>query len=167
LKRKQKKKKEEEENAKPWSKLHMSILMGRHPAFVGQRSGLQEMIESRGHACMFTPKFHPEVAWIELYWAKAKRWTRDRIDRSWAGLKAAIFVALGMPGEEGEGEEESNISSLHRQRFSRKTRDFCRVYGMGATVGTVDRLRKLLKECRRRITMHKQHRSASTAGVYD
>ena len=138
---------------------------------MNQQSALQKLIEGRGHLCMFTPKFHPELAWIELYWAKAKRWTRGRLDRSWAGLKKAMWVAMGRKGGGGAGSSSSsssssssnNISSLHRQRFARKARDYVRAYAAGATVGTVDALRKLLKDCRQ-FYSYRQHRAARTGG---
>ena len=56
----------------------------------------QEMIEDYGHMCLFTPKFHPELAFIELYWAQAKQYTRDRLDRSWKGLKRSIWEVFGI-----------------------------------------------------------------------
>jgi hypothetical protein len=72
-----------------------------------------------------------------------------------------LWVASGRRG--GGGETSSNISSLHRQKFARKTRDFVRAYDAGATVGTVDALRKLLKECRQRYVF-KHHRGICTGG---
>lgn len=129
----------------------MRARLAKTPAFAEQKSAIEQLIESRGHLCMFTPKFHPELAWIELYWAKAKRCTRARPDRSWTGLKTWIWKALGRI----DGEEEENINSLHRQRFARKTRDFVRLYAEGATSATVDLLRKMARRAR-------CHRSAPT-----
>ena len=42
------------------------------PDFVGQKSQLEERIESRGHICDFYPKYHCELNFIEQYWGAAK-----------------------------------------------------------------------------------------------
>jgi hypothetical protein len=80
---------------KLWSAPHMRWLMGIRPNFLNVKSHLQELIESRGHMCLFTPKFHAELAFVELYWAKSKRFTRKRSDGTWRGLKAAIWRSVG------------------------------------------------------------------------
>jgi len=42
------------------------------PDFVGQKSALEELVESRGHICDFYPKYHCELNFIEMYWGAAK-----------------------------------------------------------------------------------------------
>jgi hypothetical protein len=32
-----------------------------------------ELVQSRGHVCIFSPKCHPELAWIEYCWGMAKK----------------------------------------------------------------------------------------------
>jgi hypothetical protein len=39
---------------------------------VGQKSKLQEFIESHSHLCDFYPKYHCELNFIEQYWGAAK-----------------------------------------------------------------------------------------------
>lgn len=47
-------------------------LLFMQPDFVGQKSRLQEFIESRHHICDFYPKYHCELNFIEQYWGAAK-----------------------------------------------------------------------------------------------
>jgi hypothetical protein len=47
-------------------------LLFTQPDFEGQKSQLQELIESRGHICDFYPKYHCKLNFIELYWGAAK-----------------------------------------------------------------------------------------------
>jgi len=47
---------------------------------------IQELIVSRGHHCIFLPKYHPELNFIERYWSRVKWYARQaqRRDRRWA-----------------------------------------------------------------------------------
>jgi hypothetical protein len=36
------------------------------------KSGLEELIESRGHLCDFYPKYHCKLNFIEQYWGAVK-----------------------------------------------------------------------------------------------
>jgi hypothetical protein len=40
--------------------------------FAEQKSLVQETIEAVGHLCLFFPKFHCELNFIELFWAQVK-----------------------------------------------------------------------------------------------
>lgn len=42
------------------------------PDFVSQHGMLQELVEGRGHAFIFYPKFHCELNFIEMVWGKSK-----------------------------------------------------------------------------------------------
>ena len=55
-----------------WSIPHMRMLLSSLPDFQSQKSRIHEVIESRGHICLFLPKFHCELNWIELYWCLIK-----------------------------------------------------------------------------------------------
>ena len=50
--------------------------------FATQKSLLEEMVESRGHLCMFIPKFHCELNPIERVWCHAKKHTRANCNGS-------------------------------------------------------------------------------------
>jgi hypothetical protein len=47
-------------------------LLFTQPDFEGQKSQLQELIESWGHICDFYPKYHCKLNFIEQYWGAAK-----------------------------------------------------------------------------------------------
>ncbi|RIA88243.1 hypothetical protein C1645_695321 [Glomus cerebriforme] len=42
------------------------------PDFLVQKSQLQEKIKKHGHKCIFYPKYHCELNYIEIYWDAAK-----------------------------------------------------------------------------------------------
>ena len=50
--------------------------------FATQKSLLEELVESRGHLCMFIPKFHCELNPIEGVWCHAKKQTRAHCNGS-------------------------------------------------------------------------------------
>ena len=79
-----------------WSVDHMKMLIGTLPDFKAQKSRIHGVITARGHLCLFLPKFHCELNWIELYWCLAKWHTRGRADLTWKGLKRSIWEAFGV-----------------------------------------------------------------------
>ena len=44
------------------------------PDFQEQKSMVQEVIEAAGHLCIFLPKFHCELNFIEFFWGAVKRY---------------------------------------------------------------------------------------------
>ena len=38
---------------------------------------VQETIEAAGHLCLFLPKFHCEINFIEFFWGAVKKYLRD------------------------------------------------------------------------------------------
>ena len=48
------------------------------------------------HCHMFTPKFHPELNFIERAWRRAKWFLRLFCDYSFPGLKSRLAVAMGL-----------------------------------------------------------------------
>ena len=79
-----------------WSVSHMKMLIESLPDFRDQKSRIHEVITERGHLCLFLPKFHCELNWIELYWCLAKWHTRGRADLTWKGLKRAMWEEFGV-----------------------------------------------------------------------
>jgi transposase len=69
-------------------------VMSLQPDFLSQKSLIAEVVEAAGHKCIFYPKFHPELNYIEYFWAEVKRFTREKCDYSWAGLKRTLPIAL-------------------------------------------------------------------------
>lgn len=72
---------------------NMRILKSQ-PDFLAQKPLVQEIIEAAGHACLFLPKFHCELNFIEYFWGSVKRHIRDHADGSFDTLKANLPQAL-------------------------------------------------------------------------
>jgi hypothetical protein len=49
------------------------------PDFSEQKSLVQETIETAGHVCLFLPKFHCELNFIEFFWGMVKKYLRDNL----------------------------------------------------------------------------------------
>jgi len=73
---------------------YMRHILSLQPDFLAQRSKLQVEIEKRGHKCIFYPKYHCELNYIEMYWGAAKRYTRENCNYTWAGLQKTVPEAL-------------------------------------------------------------------------
>src|SRR6266540_2049834 len=54
--------------------------------FLAQKGAIKELIENAGYKCIFFPKFHCELNFIERYWGVAKRYSCENCDYSWEGL---------------------------------------------------------------------------------
>lgn len=64
------------------------------PDFMAQRSLVQEVIEAAGHYCIFLPKFHCELNFIEFFWGAVKRYLRENCDYTFATLQENMPKAL-------------------------------------------------------------------------
>lgn len=69
-------------------------ILDLQPNFKEQTSLVQEVIESAGHLCIFLPKFHCELNFIEFFWGAAKRYLRENCDYSFATLQENMPKAL-------------------------------------------------------------------------
>lgn len=68
------------------------------------------MIEARGHVCLFLPKFHCELNFIEMFWGAAKRDTRANCNYKWnEGFRQTVIAAL------------NSVSTLTIRRFARRS----------------------------------------------
>ena len=74
----------------------MKRILSLEEDFKAQKSQLQEKIEKRGHICIFYPKYHCELNFIEMYWGAVKKYTRDNCDYTWSGLQKIILKALDL-----------------------------------------------------------------------
>jgi len=72
---------------------HKHILEGQ-PDFQAQRPLVQEIIEAAGHTCLFLPKFHCELNFIEYFWGSVKKILRDEADGTFETLKTNLPKAL-------------------------------------------------------------------------
>ena len=50
--------------------------------------------------CLFLPKFHCELNWIERYWGAANKYARNHCSYTLAGLRAIIPLALSQSLDE-------------------------------------------------------------------
>ena len=72
----------------------LEFLLSEQPDFQAQQNAIQEPILSRGHYCIFLPKYHPELNFIERYWSRVKWYARQKCDQTKAGLRTATDEAL-------------------------------------------------------------------------
>lgn len=79
-------------------------IMSLQPDFQAQRSLVQETIEAAGHLCIFLPKFHCELNFIEFFWGAVKKYLREHCDYSYSGLQENIPKAL----------ESVNLSTIRK-----------------------------------------------------
>ena len=84
-------------------------IIASQPDFIAQKSAIVELIESAGHTCVFYPKFHCELNFIEMYWGAAKRYTRNYCDYTWTGLQETVPRALDL------------VDIITIRRFARKS----------------------------------------------
>lgn len=69
-------------------------ILDLQPDFMEQKSLVQEVIEKAGHLCIFLPKFHCELNFIEFFWGAVKRYLREHCDYTFETLKENMPKAL-------------------------------------------------------------------------
>jgi len=69
-------------------------LLEVQPDFQEQRSLVQEVIEAAGHLCIFLPKFHCELNFIEYFWGAIKKYLHDHCDYTFITLQENLPKAL-------------------------------------------------------------------------
>ena len=64
----------------------LELLLSEQDDLRELQNTIQELIVSRGHHCIFLPKYHPELNFIERYLSRVKWYARQaqRRDRRWA-----------------------------------------------------------------------------------
>ena len=87
--------------------------------FRNQKSILEDTIVSAGHWCIFYPKFHPELNYIEYFWGSAKRYTRKHCNYNFKALKKVIPEALA----------STNLRTI--RRFCHRAQRYMSAYRMG------------------------------------
>jgi len=73
-------------------------ILDLQPDFKEQWSLVQEVIESAGHLCIFLPKFHCELNFIEFFWGAVKKYLRENCDYTFETLKTNLPCALASVG---------------------------------------------------------------------
>ena len=89
--------------------------------FLNEKGALQEIVESRGHILILSPKCHPELAscGIEYSWGKSKQYFRRKAnDMVAANLHSNIVKSIQL-----------NVLPVERiWKFERRSRDYRRMY---------------------------------------
>jgi hypothetical protein len=69
-------------------------ILDLQPDFQEQKSLVQEVIETAGHLCIFLPKFHCELNFIEFFWGAVKKYLRTNCDYTFKTLQDNMPNAL-------------------------------------------------------------------------
>src|ERR1700722_3007873 len=69
-------------------------ILGCQDDFRQQKSLVQETIEAAGHLCIFLPKFHCKLNYIEFFWGVVKKYLRDNCNYTFETLKTNLPDAL-------------------------------------------------------------------------
>ena len=99
----------------------MRRILSLQEDFKAQKSQLQEEIEKRGHKCIFYPKYHCELNFIEMYWGAAKRYARDHCDYTWLGLQKIVPIAL------------NSVPLITIRKYAQKSWRYMNIYRKGIT----------------------------------
>ena len=62
--------------------------------FLAQKGAIEELITKARHKCIFYPKFHCELNFIERYWKASKKYAQENCDYSWSGLQKVVPESL-------------------------------------------------------------------------
>lgn len=96
-------------------------VMSLQEDFRAQNSLVAEVIEAAGHKCIFYPKFHCELNYIEYFWGAVKRYTRENCDYTWVGLKRTVPEAL------------ASVDLTTIRKFSRRAKRYMSAYRLSLT----------------------------------
>ena len=69
-------------------------VLNHQPDFQEQKSLIEEVVESAGHLCIFLPKFHCELNFIEYFWGATKQYLRNHCDYTFTSLQKNMPQAL-------------------------------------------------------------------------
>ena len=99
----------------------MREVLGRCPDFKAELGILENVLESRSHILLMSPKCHPEVAGyaVEDVWGYSKlRFRRQFNNRESKNLRVNVLKSF-----------DPQVIDVRRcQQYARKTRDYLRVY---------------------------------------
>ena len=99
--------------------------LNEFPDFTNQPTILNELVHSRGHICLYFPKYHCELNPIERNWCHAKKVARQYVNGSILKLRV---VPLSL--------ESVTVDMMNK--FFRTCRDYEMAYRSGCTVKQVE-----------------------------
>ena len=111
-------------------------VMSAQTDFQWECCALARLVADLGHLCLFTPKFHPELNFIERVWGRAKWYLRHFCEYNFPSLRRKLGRALGLE-ELTEKERKSHqrlknspygLSKFLIWKYARKSRDYVRIY---------------------------------------
>jgi hypothetical protein len=97
-------------------------VMSLQPDFLAQKSLVAETIEAAGHKCIFYPKFHPELNYVEYFWAEVKRYTKANCNYTWTGLKRTVPIGL------------ASVDVIRIRKLARRAKRWMSAYQIGLPV---------------------------------
>lgn len=68
--------------------------MNEFPDFANQPTILEELVQSRGHICLYLPKYHCELNPIERNWCHAKKISRQYVNGTIVKLRTVVPTSL-------------------------------------------------------------------------
>ena len=89
------------------------------PDFKEQQSLVQETTEAAGHYCIFLPKYHCELNFIEYFWGAVKKFIRDNCDYTFDTLKDNLPKAM------------ASVKLKTIRKWEHQTIRWCEAYRMG------------------------------------
>ncbi len=96
-------------------------IISLQPDILAQKSALEKTILEAGYKCIFYPKFHCELNFIERYWGVAKRYTCENYNYSWLGLQYIVPAVL------------ESVDTIMIRKFTRKAWRYMDLYKNGIT----------------------------------
>ena len=160
-------------------------LLGSQHDFRSECSALQHAVENRvtmqardtlpwrdacppisclSHICLFLPKFHCELNWIERMWGASKAYTRSHCMYTLQGLRDTVPLSLTQDLSEVADMSDATdlpVSPLYLQRrWARISRQYMREYRKGADA--CDAIRAVTEQ---RTKAHARHRDTRLAIV--
>jgi hypothetical protein len=99
-------------------------IISLQPDFLAQRSALVETIENSGHVCIFLPKFHCELNFIERYWGAAKRYARNNCNYTWSGLQETVIDSVDVITIRRFARKAWRYMDLYRHRITGKLAEY-------------------------------------------
>ena len=137
--------------------------------FVAECSALQHAVETRVtiagvtcncHLCLFLPKFHCELNWIERMWGASKAYCRSHCMYTLQGLRYTVPLSLSQDMSDlpdGESTADLPVAPLYLQRrWARISRQYMHEYRKGA-----DAHEAILRVTEQRTKAHARHRDTS------